>query len=277
VSSISPKEAVYLFTGNAVSQGFWLSEFERKVKNQTQIGEFKNQVVKAAYVLIGAEDFAQAMVLFNLPVNDQGYIDSGWYLPLRRLGDGGGHGPNMGDGRIRLTCTSQCSISWHKDSMWEPVTSDFMAIRKAIRDNLMGKAPAAANIVDSPLQVNSQANSQANSKPGLQNKSVGIGIASALSKRHEDPDVEVLKQALKAETQAYRSQLLQLKNEIERQKELTVKAQRRLDAHEVSSELAELKRVHEEELGTLQQALAEEKRSNQQLKDQLEQVTATSL
>mgnify|MGYP000151745342 CR=1 FL=1 len=274
MSSISPKEAVYLFAGNAVSQGFWFSEFERKVKNQSQIGEFKSQVVKAAYVLIGAEGFAQAMVLFNLPVNDQGYIDSGWFLPLRRLAGGGGHGPNMGDGRIRLTCTSQCSISWHKDSMWEPVTSDFMAIRKAIRDNLMGKAPAAnANAVDSDYPGNSLANSRAS----LQNKSAGIGIASALSKRHEDPDVEALKQALKTETQAYRSQLLQLQKEIERQKELTVKAQRRLDAHEVSSELAELKRVHDGEVGTLQQALADEKKLNQELRDQLNQNAVTSL
>lgn len=261
MSSISPKEAIYLFTDNAVSQGFWLSEFERKIKDQAQIDTFKKQVVKAAYVSIGAQNFAQAIVMFNLPVNEQGFVDSGWYLPLRRLADGGGHGPNMGDGRIRLTCNSQCSISWHTDSMWEPVTSDFMAIRKAIRDDLMGKAPSLKEtIATSSIPV----------------KSESIDIANALSKRHENPEVEALKQALKTETLAYRSQLLQLQREIERQKELTQKAQRRLDAHEVTLEMAEIKRLHEEEISALQQALIVEKDLNQELTDQLKQITVTT-
>lgn len=242
MSSTSQKEAIYLFVDSTVNQGYWLTEFEQKVRDQSKIGEFNSQTVKAAYVVIGPQDFAQAMVLFNLPVNERGFVNTDWYIPLRRLADSAGHGPNMGDGRIRLTCHSQCSISWHKDSMWEPVTSDFMAIRKAIRDNLIGQKPLKLS---------------ANHEQPSSSLKMGSAVASALSKRHEDPEVEQLKAALKTETLAYRNQLQQLQTEIERQKSLTEKAHRQAADDEVVQELAELKHIHHAEMQKYQQEINE--------------------
>lgn len=257
MSSISQKEAIYLFTENTVSQGFWLSEFEQIVKDQVQVDKFKDTSVKAAYVVIGAQDFAQAIVLFTLPINDKGFVNSGWYLPLRRLADNAGHGPNMGDGRIRLACHSQCSISWHKDSLWEPVTSDFMAIRKAIRDNLIGQKP---------LSLSGQETS------GLSQTLAKSTIASALSKPHEDPEVEQLKAELKSETLAYRNQLQQLQREIERQKAMSEKVQRQVSDEDLAQELADIKKIHlhemqlhQQEMGELKQALALQQEANEAL------------
>lgn len=263
MSSTGQKEAVYLFSGNSVHQGYWLSEFEQLIRNQSQIVDVKGQVVKAVYVVIGAQDFAQAMVLFNLPVNERGYVESGWYLPLRRLADSAGHGPNMGDGRIRLACHSQCSISWHKEALWEPATSDFMAVRKAIRDKLIGQKPGALNLaeMDAPAV-----------KLGASNQ-----IAGALSKRHQDPEVEQLKAELKAETLAYRSQLQQLQGEIERQKSITEKAQRQLGDEDLAQQLAQSQRYAE----SLQQTLAQQERAvlaaqdeSASLRDQLQSLQA---
>jgi hypothetical protein len=245
VSSISQKEAVYIFDGSAVEQGYWLSEFESLVREQGALGNFSDQKVKAAYVVIGPQDFAQAMVLFQLPISNKGYVESGWYLPLRRLAEGAGHGPNMGDGRIRLTCQSQCSISWHAEAMWEPVTSDFMAIRKAIRDNLIGQKPLT--LTDKVDQA-----------PTLLG---GTGVASAMSKRHSDPEVEQLKAALKTETIAYRNQLQQLQREIERQKVMTDKAQRQVGDEQLAQELSELKYVHLHEMQSHQQEMEEIKQA----------------
>jgi len=265
VSSISQKEAIYLFHGNEVCQGYWLSEFESLVRERETLGDFKDQKVKAAYVVIGPQDFAQAMVLFQLPVTNKGFVDSGWYLPLRRLADGAGHGPNMGDGRIRLTCQSQCSISWHAEAMWEPVTSDFMAIRKAIRDNLIGKKP---------LSMNEIVNETMDQSIGMSSVSLGgPGVASAMSKRHADPEVEQLKSALKAETLAYRNQLQQLQREIERQKVMADKAQRLVGDEQLAQELSELKQVHlhemqshQQEMDELKQALAQQQEANDALR-----------
>lgn len=256
MSSISQKEAIYLFTGSSVSQGFWLSEFEQLIRDQVKIEGFQNQKVKAAYVVIGAQQFAQALVLFQLPINDRGFVDSGWYLPLRRLSDSAGHGPNMGDGRIRLACQSQCSISWHKDSMWEPVTSDFMAVRKAIRDNLMGKEPLS-------LSAN---------EPVVSRTTIAPALASALSKRHKDPEIETLKAELKSETVAYRNQLQQLQHEIERQKSLSAKAQRQVGDEGLAQELAEIKKIHlhemqthQQEMEDIKQALTQQQEANEAL------------
>lgn len=259
MSSIGQKEAVYIFNENAVEKGYWLSEFESLVREQGVLGQLKKQKVKAAYVVIGPQDFAQAMVLFQLPITDKGFVESGWYLPLRRLAEGAGHGPNMGDGRIRLTCHSQCSISWHAESMWEPVTSDFMAIRKAIRDNLIGKKP---------LSLSEKVDSSTSAFLG------SVGVASAMSKRHADPEVEQLKAALKTETVAYRSQLQQLQREIERQKVMSEKAQRQVGDESLAKELSELKQVHLHEMQSHQQELEDVKRAllqQQEVNDALKQ------
>jgi hypothetical protein len=237
VSSISQKEAIYLFDNNEVCQGYWLSEFESLVRERAILGKFDQQKIKAAYVVIGPQNFAQAMVLFQLPINPRGFVESSWFLPLRRLADSASHGPNMGDGRIRLTCQSQCSISWHTQAMWEPLTSDFMAIRKAIRDDLMGQKPLS--LEDKSDQIL------------LKNFTVGGGVANAMSKRHSDPEVEQLKSALKTETIAYRNQLQQLQGEIERQKAITEKAQRQVGDEALAQELDEIRQLHRQEVGNV--------------------------
>ena len=265
MSNVGRKEAVYLFGEQEIAHGCWLTEFEKGVREQSPFpGHIENGKIKAAYVVIGAQDFAQAMVLFQIPVNDKGYVESGWYLPLKRLAESAGRGPNMGDGRIRLSCQSQCSISWHEGAMWEPVTSDFMAIRKAIRDNLIGSKP---------LDLASDQSAT------YQHKNVdGVALAAAMSKKHDDPEVEELKQTLRNETLAYRGQLQQLQHEIERQKNLAEKAQRKVGDAELEKELADLKQVHrhemqshQEELDELAAALEKQKDDNERLRQAVQE------
>ena len=195
MSLAGQKEAIYLFDGQSVVRGYWLSEFERVVREQEALPVSPvdgQEFVKAAYVVIGPQDFAQAMVLFTLPVGHGGGVRSGWYLPLHRLADTAGRGPNMGDGRIRLACRSQCPVSWHTEAMWEPVTSDFMAIRKAIRDQLIGKRPVAP-VSDSHISATLA------TVPPVD----GAVLANAMTRKHDDPEIEALKAALRSETHAY--------------------------------------------------------------------------
>ena len=251
--SIDQKEAVYLFNDRDVAHGYWLSDFERLVRDKIPFPGYDNEKVKAAYVVIGPQEFAQAMVLFYLPISAQGFVESGWYLPLKRLAGGAGHGPNMGDGRIRLACQSQCSISWHQNSLWEPVTSDFMAIRKAIRDNLIGSQPLERAGVDVE-EVASSAPIQG-----------GSLIAGAMSRRHSDPDVEQLKSLLRTETLAYRNQLQQLQREIERQKAVTERAKYQV----VDDESSEVIQALKQELSELKQLQAHEMQGYQAKIEQL--------
>ena len=60
-------------------------------------------------------------------------------MPIERLADISGSGPDLGDGPIRLACRGQCSINWHQNDLWDPDmtpgSNDFSLLRKAVQKN----------------------------------------------------------------------------------------------------------------------------------------------
>ena len=60
-------------------------------------------------------------------------------MPVEKLADISGKGPDLGGGPIRLSCRSQCAINWHQNDLWDPDmtpgTNDFLYLRKAVDDN----------------------------------------------------------------------------------------------------------------------------------------------
>lgn len=233
---MSIQEAVLILHEHDVVEAYWLADFERLVRQQTPLRHAVADKVQAAYLQIGSHRSAEALVLFEAPVRNS-VIDARWYMPLRRLADSAGSGPNMGAGRIRLACRSQCSISWHTDSLWEPVTSDFMAIRKALRGNALR---AQATLTERDLWPQE-------SVSAVERVNVGAGAASLLARKHDDPEVEDLKRTLRNEMEAYRRQLQQLQQEIERQKSLNETLGRQAGASG-EAELEALRRVHRNEM-----------------------------
>ncbi|WP_430461988.1 hypothetical protein ACQUQU_04120 [Thalassolituus sp. LLYu03] len=212
------QEAVFILHDHEVSQVLWLTELEQLVRQHLPLAKPVSGRLKAAYVALTTHRDAESLVLFELPVT-QGVVDNGWHMPLRRLAEQAGQGPSLGGGRIRLACRSQCPISWHADALWEPATSDFMAIRKALRDNPLPAAPAAASAQSLNLLAET---------PGRITGDVGW----ALARRHEDPEVEELKRTLRQEMDAYRKQLQQLQQDMARQKELNARLEQQVAAAE---------------------------------------------
>jgi hypothetical protein len=261
---MSIQEAVLILHEHEVVEAYWLADFERLVRQQTPLQHAVENKVQAAYLQIGSHRSAEALVLFEAPVKHS-VIDARWYMPLRRLADSAGRGPNMGAGRIRLACRSQCSISWHADSLWEPVTSDFMAIRKALRGNtLRDQAPLTERDLWPQERVSA-----------VERVSGGAGAGSLLAKKHSDPEVEDLKRTLRNEMEAYRRQLQQLQQEIERQKSLNEKLGRQAGASG-ETELEELRQVHRNEMAahaaeieTLTRVLEQERQEAERLRQAL--------
>ncbi|MCT7361021.1 hypothetical protein [Thalassolituus pacificus] len=259
---MSIQEAVLILHEHEVVEAYWLADFERLVRQQTPLQHAVENKVQAAYLQIGSHRSAEALVLFEAPVKHS-VIDARWYMPLRRLADSAGRGPNMGAGRIRLACRSQCSISWHADSLWEPVTSDFMAIRKALRGNtLRDQAPLTERDLWPQERVSAV-------------ERVSAGAGSLLAKKHSDPEVEDLKRTLRNEMEAYRRQLQQLQQEIERQKSLNEKLGRQAGASG-ETELEELRQVHRNEMAahaaeieTLTRVLEQERQEAERLRQAL--------
>ncbi len=192
-----------------------------------------------AYVLSSQHQLVQAMVLFFLPLDEKGYCLDGWRLPLQRLADTAGRGPNLGAGRIRLACYTQCSISWHKDSLWDPLTSTFSQVKKALQENFqhLASTKVAEEESDNPL----------NQKSGL----------------------EGLRRELRNESATYRNQLQVLQQEVERQCHLNERLSSRLDESPVQASSPEQRvdlQVLRHQNDQLEMKVRELQNSNEQLR-----------
>jgi hypothetical protein len=87
----------------------------------------------------------QAVVLFLFRVNEQGYVDPAFNLPLDYMAEHAGEGPDLGSGIINLACRSQCPVPWHGINLWQPATGaethPAMLVQKAVWRNRLGLKP----------------------------------------------------------------------------------------------------------------------------------------
>jgi prefoldin subunit 5 len=260
---MSLQEAVFILKDHEVVSGFWLTEFEQHIRHGDALAPFSATTLQAAYVQIGNHRCAESMVLFEIPLqpgaDGEAVARSNWYMPLRRLADSAGRGPNMGAGRIKLACKSQCSISWHAESLWEPVTSDFMAVRKALRDNRLDqKVNTGSDVATTVLQSVSAVSA-------VERVTESVSATSLLAQKHSDPEVEALKHTLRNEVDAYRNQLQQLQQEIERQKNISEKLQRQAEQRLVEqATAAPVNRVAEDDREQMRQLHSQEVTAYQQ-------------
>lgn len=199
-------EAYCVFKDREILQILTKPEYEAIADGDAALKGFSGKT-QVAYVVANQHQLVQSLVLFYLPLDEQGYCLDGWQLPLHRLADTAGRGPNLGGGRIRLACQSQCSISWHEDSLWDPSTSTFVAVKKSI-------ASAFDRLVEDMT-----------------------GIAECSTEQSPiDDDVENLKRILRNEAATYRNQLQSLQQEIERQQLLNERLLRKEQRQTVSVE-----------------------------------------
>lgn len=201
-------EAFCVFDGIQLRRVLTKAEFEAITDGDLPLKGCSGKV-PLVFVTANQHQLIQAAVMFYLPLDEKGYVLDGWRLPLQRLADTAGRGPNLGGGRIRLACHSQCSISWHKDALWDPATSTFMAIKKAIHSEFDALVRHQAKAQD-VLEENDGTNTQ------------------------DIDDVESLKRTLRNETASYRNQLQSLQQEIERQRLLNERLHRKIETDQPS-------------------------------------------
>lgn len=198
-------EVFCVFEGTSLSAVFDKTHFEAISDGDLPLRGSRGKV-PIVYVMANQHKLIQAAVMFYLPLDDKGYVLDGWRLPLQRLADTAGRGPNLGGGRIRLACHSQCSISWHKEALWDPTTSTFVAIKKAIQHE--------SNSAFLEKQLDD--------------------MGSMPTDAEEIEDIDSLRRKLRNETAAYRNQLQSLQQEIERQRLLNERLHRKIDTDEQS-------------------------------------------
>ena len=262
------REVIFFLENQEVSATFWLSDFEQMIRQRLPLKASVTGRIRAVYAQLNEQNKASALVLFELPVKG-GLADAGWHMPLRRLADQADNGPDLGGGRIRLACRSQCPISWHADALWEPQTSDFFAIRKALQE----KRPQADVSADARPAAAFALTPPAGRITG--------DIGWALARKHDDQDAEELKRVLRQEMDAYRRQLQHLQHEMAHYKTLNSRLEHQLqESTQAELEAAcaraesDLESMREQNT-RLHQRQNELSQDNQALKAQLEVLQQT--
>jgi len=147
---------------------------------------------RAVYIQANHDWLIKALVCCTIPFDDDGYCVQDWPLPLQRLCDSAGPGPDFGAGRIRLACRSQCPISGYKKNLWDPSTATFSAITEAL------------------------------------DESQGVLLDQVTQDDYSSDDVTSIKRTLRNEEAAYRNHIQQLQQELEQQKLLAERLTKQL-------------------------------------------------
>ncbi len=135
-------EAILFFDDGVVTKEMLFPEFEAVLDGVVQINDFRNKLIKSAFVQIDSHLLITSAVLFLVDFDEQGYADRDWNIPLQHLAYTAGRGPDLGAGPIKLACKSQCPVSWHQAQLWDPDLSpdnnDLAAMRRSAERNNLG-------------------------------------------------------------------------------------------------------------------------------------------
>jgi hypothetical protein len=132
-------EAVYFLDNKKVTRHLLYSEFEALLDGLVALPDCAEKDAKAVYTLIGKSGKISALVFFILYFDEDGRADASWNVPVERLSEISGRGPDLGGGPIKLACRGQCAINWHQNDLWDPDmtpgSNDFLLLKKAVEEN----------------------------------------------------------------------------------------------------------------------------------------------
>lgn len=116
------QEVVMLFNGEGdVMAEMNFSTFERLLNGDSTLEGHAASVIKAAYCVVGNGLSVRGVVFFLFSVNEEGYVDPTFNLPLRYLVQQAGVAEDLGQGGVRKASRGQCPVPWHAVNLWEPV------------------------------------------------------------------------------------------------------------------------------------------------------------
>lgn len=130
-------EAVFFMAGGKVTKRMLFSEFEAMLDGLGTLPEYADSPAFAVFAVISKTGKITSLVFFKIHFDGDGRADSSWNIPVERLSEISGEGPDLGDGPIRLACRAQCAINWHQNELWDPDPSgaDFEALRATVEEN----------------------------------------------------------------------------------------------------------------------------------------------
>ena len=132
-------EAVFFLENKKVTRHMLYSEFEALLDGVVVFPDYADDDAKAVYAVISKSGKISALVFFILYFDEDGRADPSWNVPVERLAEVSGRGPDLGAGPIRLACRGQCAVNWHQNDLWDPDmtpgSNDFLLLKKAVEEN----------------------------------------------------------------------------------------------------------------------------------------------
>lgn len=135
-------QAVVFFDGDRPVKEMLQVEFEAILDQVVGLPEFAGREICACFLRINQRLHIVGAVFFLVDFDDRGYVNRSWNVPLQHLLDNAGRGPDLGSGRIRIACRSQCPVPWHARQLWDPqLEGDDNSLRRmqdAVQRNRLG-------------------------------------------------------------------------------------------------------------------------------------------
>lgn len=293
-------QAVVFFDANTLVKEMLQVEFEAVLDQVVGLPEFAGQEICACFLCINQRLQIVGAVFFLVDFDARGYVNRSWNVPLQHLLENAGRGPDLGGGRIRLACRSQCSVPWHSRQLWDPIlegdNNSFHQMKQAVQRNRLGLAVDVPDITDTvgqPPLLNALSNDSARAENPAKVKSPRSerevvervnrklqqeyrGKITAL-KEEQQLQLATLKSAAQQQIdqlhQHYQIQLNQMKEAVASAKQLFVDEKQR--AHKLKEKLAaqtgEFQRAREQLQSEIaQRQEAEHERGVEQLQQQFD-------
>ena len=259
--------AIMFFNDGEVVKEMLYPEFEAILDQVVGVSDFESMQVPAAYVRINASLNVTHVVLFLLDFDARGYVDKSWNIPLAHLADSGGKGPDLGAGPIKLSCRSQCSVSWHQRAMWDPDAhsgnTTFKKIVAAARRNRLG-----LTVLEEPEEQTLQSASGA--KAGKSGKRAAEGGAEKSQLNAKKLEQEISDRLAKKFQDDLKARISALQEE-HRLRVATMKSEAQDHVEKLQALYRSETEKAKEALATTKQLFAEEKHKNLQLKKTLDE------
>lgn len=253
--SVIHHAVVFFDAGHLVKEMLHV-EFEAVLDQVVGMQEFAGREIGACFVRINPRLQIIGAVFFLVDFDQRGYVNRSWNVPLEHLLETAGRGPDLGAGRIRLSCRSQCSIAWHSRQLWDPVlegkNNNLQQLQQAVRRNRLGLAE------EDPPELEAEA-----MPPPLLETHAGESTTTPNDER------QLAERINKRLQQEYRSKLVALK-EAQQLQLATFKS----SAQEQMDQLHQRFQLHvsqlKETLQSTKQMFIDEKRRSQAYKDKLD-------
>jgi hypothetical protein len=254
-------QGVLFFEGNTLAKEMLHVEFEAVLDQVVGLPEFAGQEVRAVFVQINQRLQIVGAVFFLVEFDQRGYVNRSWNVPLLHLLDNAGRGPDLGAGRIRLACRSQCPIPWHARQLWDPeVEGDaaaFAQMQAAVQRNRLG-LPVEAEPPTLELPTLTEATDGRRPRKRRTTAATPPASVDQITRQLEQKHVDTVA----ALEERHRLQLATLKSGMLEQVEQLRQRQQARESHA------------KEALDEARKALTQEKRKVTRLREQLERQAA---